>query len=197
MALINVRSSCHDFSVKLSLCIYSHTESSCPSFFAYVCNSWVSLVETFQHIYLCVTNPALYNDKLVNQCAAHSGSPRDDTSSHQFSNIQGFPGFSWNARPCASSLYQLGHCSPPMQPGHEANMKKRYQALPAFCTASDKSWVGPGNEASPLFCINYLFALIKLFIVLMNISSNPQLVCTVLRYKSGCACSTYSVVHFL
>ena len=38
-----------------------------------------------------------------------------------------------------------------MQPGHEANMKKRYQALPAFCTASDKSWVGPGNEASPLF----------------------------------------------
>jgi len=29
-----------------------------------------------------VTNPALYNDKLVNQCAAHSGSPRDDTSSH-------------------------------------------------------------------------------------------------------------------
>ena len=84
-----------------------------------------------------------------------------------------------------------------MQPGHEANMKKRYQALPAFCTASDKSWVGPGNEASPLFCINYLFALIKLFIVLMNISWNPQLVCTVLRYKSGCACSTYSVVHFL
>ena len=71
---------------------------------------------------------------------------------------------------------------------------KRYQAIPAFCTASDKSWVGPGNEASPLFCINYLFALIKLFIVLMNIISNPQLVCTVLRYKSSCACSMDSVL---
>ena len=31
---------------------------------------------------MCATNPALYNDKLVNQCAARSGSPCDDKSSH-------------------------------------------------------------------------------------------------------------------
>ena len=31
-----------------------------------------------------MTNPALYNDKLVNQCAAPSGSPRDDKSSHYY-----------------------------------------------------------------------------------------------------------------
>jgi len=31
---------------------------------------------------LCDTNLALYNDQLVNQCAARSGSPRDDESSH-------------------------------------------------------------------------------------------------------------------
>ena len=90
--------------------------------------------------------------------------------------------------------YTRPYCSPPMRPGHEASMIKRYQAIPAFCTASDKSWVGPGNEASPLLCINYLFVLIKVFIVLMNIISNPQLVCTVLRYKSSCACSMDSVL---
>ena len=28
--------------------------------------------------YLCVTNPALCNDKLVSQCAVPSGSPCDD-----------------------------------------------------------------------------------------------------------------------
>ena len=49
--------------------------------------------------------------------------------------------------------YTRPYCSPPMRPGHEASMIKRYQAIPAFCTASDKSWVGPGSEASPLFVL--------------------------------------------
>ena len=41
------------------------------------------LVKTYQRIYLFVTNPALCNGKLlVNQCAARSGSPADDKSSH-------------------------------------------------------------------------------------------------------------------
>ena len=48
-----VQNSAHDFSVKLSLC---HTDSSYPG-------CWLSLVRFFyQHIYLRVTNPALYND---------------------------------------------------------------------------------------------------------------------------------------
>ena len=62
---INVRSSAHDFCVELSSCIYSHTDSSCP-----VC--WLMW---YLDIYLCVTNPALCNDKLVSQCAGRSGSP--------------------------------------------------------------------------------------------------------------------------
>ena len=73
-------SSCHEFSVKLSLCICSHTESSCPScWHTYATPGYLKLVKTHQQIYLCVTNPAVC---IVNQCAARSGSPRDDKSSH-------------------------------------------------------------------------------------------------------------------
>ena len=55
MALINVRISAHDFSVKLSSCICSHTDSSCPG-------CWLM---SYLDIYLGMTNPALCNDKLV------------------------------------------------------------------------------------------------------------------------------------
>ena len=56
---------------------------SCPiavGIYAYAIPGYIieSLVKTYQHIYLCVTNPALYNDKLINRCAARSGSPHDD-----------------------------------------------------------------------------------------------------------------------
>ena len=67
-----VRISAHDYSVKLSSCICSHNDSSCDG-------CWLMW---YLDIYLCVTNPALCDDKLVSQCAARSGSPRDDKSPH-------------------------------------------------------------------------------------------------------------------
>ena len=42
----------------------------------------VGLRDTGLDIYLCVTNPAVYDDKLVSRYAARSGLPRDDKSSH-------------------------------------------------------------------------------------------------------------------
>ena len=67
--LINIRNAAYDFSVKLSSCICSHTDSSCPG-------CWLML---YVDIYLCVTNPALWNNKLVSQCAAHSGNHYTNT----------------------------------------------------------------------------------------------------------------------
>ena len=64
--------SAHDYSVKLSSCICSHTDSSCPG-------CWLMW---YLDIYLCATNPALCDDKLVSRCATRSGLPRDDKSSH-------------------------------------------------------------------------------------------------------------------
>ena len=58
-----------DYSVKLSSCICSHTDSSCPGCWLIDIYSWVTI-------------PVMYNDKLVGQCAARSGSPHDDKSSH-------------------------------------------------------------------------------------------------------------------
>ena len=59
-------SSCHEFSVKLSLCRCSHTESSCPScWHTFSIPGYLWWIKTHQHIYLCVTNPALC---IVNQC---------------------------------------------------------------------------------------------------------------------------------
>ena len=70
--LINIRNSAHDFSVGITSCIYSHIDNSCPG-------CWLMW---YLDIYLCMTNPALCDGKLVSQCAACSGSLRDDKSSH-------------------------------------------------------------------------------------------------------------------
>ena len=53
MALIDVRNSAHDFSVKLSSCICNHTDSSCPG-------CW--LIDIY--MYLWVTIPVMSNDIL-------------------------------------------------------------------------------------------------------------------------------------
>ena len=66
-ALIDDRNSVHDFSVKLSSSICSHTDSSCPG-------CW--LIDIWQFL-LCASC-----DKLAGKCAARSGSPHDDKSSH-------------------------------------------------------------------------------------------------------------------
>ena len=61
---INVRNAAYDFSVKLSSCICSHTDSSCPG-------CWLMW---YVDIYLCVTNPALCNNKLVSVLLAQARS---------------------------------------------------------------------------------------------------------------------------
>ena len=69
-------SSCHDFSVYVyvvTLTVAVLAVGICMRYLA------ISGEDRHQHIYLCVTNPALC---IVNQCAARSGSPRDDKSSH-------------------------------------------------------------------------------------------------------------------
>ena len=69
-------SSCHDFSVYVyvvTLTVAVLAVGICMRYLAISGEDW------HQHIYLCVTNPALC---IVNQCAARSGSPRDDKSSH-------------------------------------------------------------------------------------------------------------------
>ena len=67
-----------------------HTDSSCPDcWHKYAIpdylRHWWRLIDISQYTLstcMCMTNPALYNDKLVNQCAAQSGSFHDDKSSH-------------------------------------------------------------------------------------------------------------------
>ena len=54
---------------------------NCPSGVSSVgCSSGQILVQSFDHPR--EANLALYNDQLVNQCVARSGSPRNDKSSH-------------------------------------------------------------------------------------------------------------------
>ena len=65
MQRINVKNSDHDFSVKLSSCICSHIDSSCPG-------CWLMW---YLDICLYMTSPALWDYKLGSQCAALSGSP--------------------------------------------------------------------------------------------------------------------------
>ena len=77
--------SCYDFGVKFSLSMCNCC--SCPDcWHTYVIPGylWWRLInistgeDLSTYLLVSVTNPALYNDKLVNQCAARSSSPHDD-----------------------------------------------------------------------------------------------------------------------
>ena len=79
--LINTNNSAHDFSVKFSPCICSHTDSSCPG-------CW------HQDIYLCVTN------SVTNLFAACSGSTPRCSNSTIESQLM-----------CVSNLQIIFHCA--------------------------------------------------------------------------------------